>query len=575
MKKRNLFVFLAALIISGSIFSLLAKNHTVLSDLPQGKQFVIGCLEPVAIPPDVVHDFKLTGSGFPANKDLYVYGCRADGDGTTCTAGYDKSAKDMNAELSKFGFVLKPETLILRVRDNEPIKTDASGNVNTEVNVNIGGGREDQGIMGRFFGLVISDVTNEALPTIPEGQGNTLQYGTLFFPTGIPNNDKCISIHWDPYGRVFDSKSLEPLPNTTVELLDQNRARYSQVGIQNPQHTSFDGAFGFYVKDGTYYLNPSKSGYQFPVNMADVKPNYAKAYFDLYTSANPIIQKGQTIHVDVPLKPLVSPYRGNPVVMMYSGFILPNTLTMQVEGKISHPLSIVILTQNGKEIARTTADKFGFFQFAVDNRTITSDAPINFELIKVDLTTGTQSPAIISDKTLNPIPRYIEGHAYNNAGVVIPFANVAVKLEMSDGTYYQTQADKDGYFLITPQFLPLFNYYLELTGATGGQKIRQTTAKFAEFNKSYLEANKIDLMTATENSAPIDFAKKFSTFTPPEKANQPPGGSAESRPPVTTQGQQPQFAGSVFAFYLLIVLLLILVVIVVWFILKSKSSQRP
>ena len=104
--------------------------------------------------------------------------------------------------------------------------------------------------------------------------------------------------------------------------------------------------------------------------------------------------------------------------------------------------------------------------------------------------------------SLNPIPAYLEGYAYDQKGNVLPNATVKIILQMTKKMYYQTKADEKGHFAIGSSSLPLFDYYLEIS-TPGMGTITYTTTEFAKVNSQYLQSNKINMMTAEKNGQPI------------------------------------------------------------------------
>ena len=161
-------------------------------------------------------------------------------------------------------------------------------------------------------------VNTAQLRKISVGAGGQ-QQGTFTF-----EDTKCVSIEWDPYGRVFDSQSLEPIPGVQVGLFDNLNPQQLTQTTNNPQIIQQDGTFNFLSKAGTYYLNVLQmpSGYSFVANPR-LNANYGKAYSQrngspsIYKPGQPIVETaGNPQHRDIPLDPGNSSPSHFPVVNM-------------------------------------------------------------------------------------------------------------------------------------------------------------------------------------------------------------------------------------------------------------------
>lgn len=495
-------------------------------------------------PPEV--DLNVTGTGFPPNYDIYVVLCvppktkkNEKPKNYRCTTGnneYDRLlfSADLTGKIAPLSFAVpKGATL------NQKQQT-STGNLNVLVHMSNPEGHTNYA----FFGVTINEpqLTNE-------GQANTLQYGTFQFSQ---DPSKCVSIRWDPYGRVFDSRSLEPISDVRVKLLDENKKLVILKGLFNPQKTEVDGQFNFSVKfkkdetERTFYLDVDtkplqnafpQQNYQhtFSAN-PNLHPNFVKAYSDIYKPGVPIVEKvGQPEHRDIPLDPGSGAEFHSDAQILSFGSVKLGAQT-RFEGTISHPLSIAALVGevSRKEVVRATSDNKGAWAILLDNSRIPQNEGLEPIAIKVDITklafkkeknlfysgalqfiddiftrlfkqldikasAQTTGPVTDRNPALQPILSYIEGYAYDQNGKIIPNATVKVKLEMSDGLYYQTKADEGGFFTISSEHLPIFAYYLEFTNPTSGISTKMTTSEFVQKNQDYLVANKINLMAATKN----------------------------------------------------------------------------
>jgi len=476
------------------------------------------------------------GTGFPTDRDVYLVTCVGEGNsgGYECTTG--------NAQYDQ---------LLKLAGDADAIIADPPGKTRTadgKVSLYV----EDISYLHTgtltFFGVTLGVPSQEQGTGGIEGEEKSQQLGTVIIPTPTPVEDieKCTVIGWDPFGRVFDAKSLEPLPNINITLLDSNKNKYNQPQTANPLTTVKDGAFNFLVTEGSYYLSPSVPiNYTFTANPI-LNPNYQSAYFNIYKPNEKIDElintreeisrkKPDPEHRDIPLDPGSNQvYESCPSMISY-GVVRLNNNT-RIEGKVSHPLTIVSVIQGDKELKKTQADKFGFYQLWIDNKNISADTDLIVKFTKVDLTGAgrtfpqcniTPSPEAYSKNsymsslikgfvsrfftvyaqstikisnpiqqpiTINPILTYIEGYAYDTSGKIIPKAKIVVKMVSSNIVYYQGKADEKGFFSIDSKYLPIFPYYLEFSG------VKMTTSEFVKKNNNYLIANKINLGTTIKNN---------------------------------------------------------------------------
>ena len=544
-------------------------------------------------PPEV--DVMLTGSGFPSLHDIFVVMCAAqtkDPKAPTnyqCTTGnkeYDRLIFNANRvnSIAPLAFEVPKGSI-----PNEKIQA-AYGKVDFVTRVSNAEGHRKYA----FFGVTINEPK-----LVSEDQASSIQYATFQFEQ---DPAKCISIRWDPYGRVFDSQSLEPIARVRVSLLNRNKQLIIMPGLFNPQTTEVDGLYNFfvYIKEGgkkAFYLNPVPLPTLPHIFTAtpNLHPNYVKAYSDIYKPDELVIEEsGIPEHRDIPLDPGTnSPFRSNPVSMSVASVKIGKFI--RYEGSISHPLSIITLVgkNSNNELARTNADKNGDWEILIPISKIPQNERLRVEIIKVDLTTLTRNkpgnsffgqiqryllrlvrvvPPLINKKVsaqdsgsvdntaeFEPILSYVEGYAYDQNGNVIPNATVKVILDMTDGVYYQTTADENGFFSIAPESLPIFNYHLEFTSPNSTSAVRTSTSEFAQQNQDHLTVNNLDLMAAIKNG------ESLIPTSPP------------SSTPIGTAGpaERPRLTDNRYNFLLMMIVLIVLVGVVggILLYLKKKESQ--
>ncbi len=368
------------------------------------------------------------------------------------------------------------------------------------------------------------------------------------------NADKdCAIFYWDPAGRVFDAYSLEPIPNATVFLTkDEGNGQFidagqSELGIVNPQTTDPQGSFSYFVSDGNYKLNVlnfSSLGYlKIADSLTDINSNYKNIYYYLENGVKKtyiypaetgeiIQQRGKIQYRDIPLLSSV-PEGKTYNLKVISGFQSVNRLTGNFifEGAVSHPftnISIYGVTDNNKEelIIQQAADNFGRYKILFPQNKEGEnykEFKVNFE--KVDLRLIVHSQSKFSLKrligwlenrllvfgqegknrltfTLNPIPTYIEGIAYDEKGNVLANQEVKVYVEGSNIPYSSVKTDEKGYYRLASNQLPSIPYRLVYGLPTG--KIREvTTSQVINDNKDLLTSSKISYYTLKNNQGKL------------------------------------------------------------------------
>ena len=335
---------------------------------------------------------------------------------------------------------------------------------------------------------------------------------------------QCKSISWDPYGRVFDAQSLEPLAYSEVTLLDNLTKLPVEMKYNlNNDYTGNDGVFNILVeKEGEYQLTVDPlTNHQFIKNPT-LSPNWSKIYSDLYSPGLSFFEKtGITTHHDVALQSKGEPYR-DAVAEVVPGTLKSENFDKAIvyRGRETFPMAKVCLVEEGtgKIVDKcVNANNIGLFTLSIDKNKVPQKKLI-LKLKKVDLNdpnlyknnqkvetlqiNSLPSGAGIQDYVFEPILSHIEGYAYDGKGMIMAKANVAVKLKMNDQIFYETTTDDSGFFTIYTNSLPYVEYYLEFTGKDQ-EKITQTTSEFVKKNEAYIKNEKLDLMKATKNEQSI------------------------------------------------------------------------
>lgn len=518
MKKINIIFLFLFLIFINFIFSSFS------SVLAQQKSERWVCLNAKKIG---VHEAEVSVSDdkkLLPNSDTYIFECLSNND---CTSGNSQvdlqvfKIDKLSQLQTELDYGLDSTTL-----SSNPIKSDNQGKIPT-FNWESHTARNYQ---RRWLALNYIDV-NDDLGT---GDQTSQQIGSISFEEAFSKSD-CIAFSWDPYGRVFDSQTLEPISGASVSLLVKRaNGSFSLMtpadllggNIINPQTTLEDGMFSFVVPDGTYKLIVNKGDYSFPlINSNDLNSNYYKIYSDIYPlkTGEEIIQKGAIQHRDIPFKPKSISQSNQVKLMEYFEDLDKVNSTIIIQGRVSHPLtqikaySLKINEANQQTRYRLLtetpikADNYGKFRIVVDQSNF---EPGEFFGDLVFEKTNLTQLSLIKNKILEflskfiknvnaqvllassfrfePILNYIEGYAYDNNGQVIPNAKVSLILNFSNNPSYTTIADEKGYYKISSENIPSMPYRIVYSTATG-QSIQASTSKFIAQNITQIKENKINI----------------------------------------------------------------------------------
>ena len=261
---------------------------------------------------------------------------------------------------------------------------------------------------------------------------------------------------------------------------------------------------------------------------------------------------------------------------MYGDYKLPIDLnlfkTLPYEEQISFTVEPLVEKTNFAKVTPTPTPKKKTSLFEKVKNFIA-----NFSFLK-KVSAQEKGPAL--DIILN----YLEGYAYDANGNVIPNAKVGVYLTFSNKPYYETQADEKGFFKITSDYLPYMPYRLVYTSPSG-VLTTTTTTTFMKQNQDYIEENKVNLFTYTDEKG--DRPKVFPpvvqnvALTPSAKerdldfignqirANNNPPKVVVSPPPPSSQSAQANIA-------LLLLVILIMLIFVgggLFFYIKKKKME--
>jgi hypothetical protein len=320
------------------------------------------------------------------------------------------------------------------------------------------------------------------------------------------HGEGCQTIH-DPYGRVFDSHTLEPLAGATVTLLQESDGALETVkndavtsvsgytAIRNPQMTGNDGRFSFYVPDGDYILKASRPGYMFP-NRDDLNPAANAFYSDIYRGET-IEQRGKVEHRDIPLDPVdleesEGYAKGNAIrILSYFQSFERSKGIYSVEGSVSHPRATVVLygidpneLKNGatvrtRAVVRVIADTQGHFSLAFPTSKLNPNETLGqLEAVKANVGVIKRRNGVLTDRhavPLDPVLPFVDGYARGPSGTVHPGASVRVRVPFSETPVMETTADANGRFAFPPGRLPPVAFELEVDPEDGPGEMVSTT----------------------------------------------------------------------------------------------------
>lgn len=461
-----------------------------------------------------------------ANNNTYVFECLSTSECTSGNAAIDQEVfgkNNLEAMLANYGYHFEGSSL-----PSNPTMTNGSGDITPFTWKS----STEHGHARRWLALNYFDPT--PTPSTATGNEGGQQLGTFDFEAVINNSD-CVSLSWDPYGRVFDSSTLNPVSGANVTLLkkrDNNSftlmtsADLLGGNIINPQTTKEDGGFSFVVPDGTYKLSVTQGKYVFPEQLANIQSNYVQIYSDIYPdpTGEEIVQAGAIQHRDIPLSPKTTSQNNEVKLMEFFYNLNKANSTIYVKGRVSHPFA-KIKTYSLRpdpvlqEIVRyrlltktpIKADAQGNFTLKIDQSDFEPEESFgDITAEKVDLTQIANlvesfkkwflsligevnaQVTLATNFRLDPIPNYLEGYAYDAQGKVMPDATVSVVLDFSNKPSYQTKADENGYFKISSEFLPSMPYKINYISPSG-QKTEISTSKFIVQNQEVIQKSDIKI----------------------------------------------------------------------------------
>jgi len=426
---------------------------------------------------------------------------------------------------------------------------------------------------------------------------------------GVKQNDldfdsagrACVKISWDPWGRVFDAQTLEPVAGANVSLLYKNASGvFEDYTAAASLITKNNGKYEIVVPPGFYKIKIA-APLIIATDPADINSAYKSAYYEVY-DGTPIEEvPGMIAHRDVAVK--VTPPTHTPLGVEY--FIESGAIGVTVSGTVTHPKSVVsINTIKSTEllkpeservvfrnaVASATADRDGNFSVLVNQANLQrtnefQEMVYNVSVTQVDLVTGNpiaknSSGSVMSfisqflgslfhsvygqTKTVTfsiPVmPTYISGYAYDAAGKVIPNAMVGLYLTFSNAPSYEVKADANGFFRITSKDIPTMPFDIKYTTPTG-QVVTTSTSQFIAQNHKTNVVNKTSPFEYRDSSnaviTPLVVRPTSLAGNPGSKSGTTTGGSGTNPGvnPGSTTRSNPAVTQTLIVLILLILLL--------------------
>jgi len=370
------------------------------------------------------------------------------------------------------------------------------------------------------------------------------QQGILEFDFVTANKD-CVKISWDPYGKVFDSQTLEPVPGAQIALQINKSGTYVPVTnddvpskfIENPFTVKEDGYFSFIVPDGTYKLTVNVPGYTFPNTSAPIDPNYQHIYSDLYHGED-IVQKGKMVHKDIPVDPIATTTKQKYAAKLMGVFqtVMDNGSTI-VDGQVSHPFAKInaycktTTGTRGKLNRSVQADKNGDFKLTFDPNLCNQNQGEMYAILEtesIDLTGSltvqsvfsrffswitrqkeVKAASYVNTYTFDPILNQMEGYAFDERGEAIPNATVATYAIGDTNPYRTVSANNEGRFSLATDQFPNAPYVLKYSNK--GKLITTSTSRFISQNISVIKQDHIDLYTRSKETPSLLTANNSSS----------------------------------------------------------------
>lgn len=581
--------------------------------------YVTECIEVVNQATNTPETICTTGST-ALDQELF---CGADNpDPSSCdffTQLKDRTGYSLSAESSYGIYYFNSTSQQYEKKEPMKISTDAQGTI---VPAKIEWQSRTEKALTRRF-LVWTRV-DEGLGTIDSTDPGQKQ-ATLSFPD---LSDTCQGVTWDPEGIVFDAQTGIPLGDVSLAV------NYSKVaagpfvkatsgldavlppGTENPLMSTAAGFYRFYGAEGYYTIIPQHAIYQhmtgkqvtIPAGVAKIYPTNKNYYSD----STPIYEKAGTRQVkNIPLIVKSGQQRPQFVFQVLSSII--NTTprgVVEITGRVNAPATLVLEICSNLSGIPNCRDRKEYapgaggpspdnnFSYNISAKQTelqpgenykVSFEPMTVNPVQAKTSTimkhiqkilGALVPEVSAQEsqvsfTVEPIPTYLEGFAYDSTGHTIPNATISIYVSFSPRPLYQVQANEKGFFRITSNHLPKNPYTVTYT-TSEGNLITVTTSQFLAQNNEFMLVEKVNpYQYVTESTNPR--ATITPTFEPrsADSTKVMPDSMAKTQVSLTPSADQPAQANTspYFLIFMGITGLAVAGVAVTLYMMKRKSSQ--
>lgn len=451
---------------------------------------------------------------------------------------------------------------------------------------------------------------------------------TLSFPT---LSELCNGVSWDPEGIAYDAQTGQPINDVSlaIEYSAIKAGPFSKAisgigeilppGTLNPMLTALSGFYRFYGEEGYYIITPQSSAYEHMkkggISISQAVATLYRSNLNYYADSEPIFEKAgvlTTKHIPMILKAGMS--RPPFTLQLLSSVISPTQNgDIRIAGNTNGPATIVLEIcsnlsgiPNCRPFKEYAPGKGGpvpnnnfeysilapqeelnageSFQISLKPYTISANRTQSSGLINSFITwVASIVPEVSAQEDgtvrfiIEPIPTYLEGYAYDENGAVIPNAIVGVYVSFSPAPIYQMQANEQGYFQITSEYLPNDQYTVKYT-KTDSSDIVLSTSQFLAQNNEFMiveSVNPYTYVTASTNPR----ANVTPQFQPRIAENATTGMVSPSVAPISDvpileMDNDTQPPSTIVLLIIAIITLLILTAAVALYILKRKNQNN-
>lgn len=252
----------------------------------------------------------------------------------------------------------------------------------------------------KFYAIGDAPVVTEPGKGGIEAENQTQQVGQVNFefPQTQESDQECVGVYWDPFGRVFDAVSLEPMSGVNVSLF-QSPSRRLAILPTNPDLTDKAGIYNILVDtEDDYYLSVTVPATHSFTENVDLNPRYGLVYSHIYSPGEVFHEKSlpQSIpkdfdfgpyHHDIPLQPKGGPYRQALAEVIEDSLDQADMGSfVNYSGRVTFPMAQVCLVGKTSGVVDcVNADKYGNFNVSVDKLSLPQEF-IEVKVKKVDLT---------------------------------------------------------------------------------------------------------------------------------------------------------------------------------------------